>query len=371
MPEGRGFESFMSESLKIIHAADLHLDSPFEALGEKAAQRRREQRQLLFAIAELAREKKADMVLLAGDLLDSSSAYAETLDAVSAAFGSIKCPVFISPGNHDCLRCGSPYLRAELPENIHVFRGGWEWVELKEKSVRVYGAGYTDVFCPPLLRSFSAERKEGVINIGLLHGDLGSADSRYCPISPEEVAASGFDYLALGHKHTYSGLLRFGETVCAYPGCAEGRGFDECGEKGVLFIELADGRLNGEFIPLARRHYEIIELDISNGIPPCPMGREEDIVRIIFRGESDKAPNLGAIAREWENNFFALQLRDRSVARRELWELRFQDSLKGIFVRKMREKYENAHSEGEKQKIMQALRWGLAALEGGEAVEEI
>jgi len=185
------------------------------------------------------------------------------------------------------------------------------------------------------------------------------------------VAASGFDYLALGHQHTYSGLIRWGETVCAYPGCGEGRGFDECGEKGVLYIELAEGGVKGEFVPLAKRRYEIMELDISEGIPPCPSGRENDIVRIIFRGESDSAPNLDAIAREWEGNFFALQLRDRSTLRRELWEGSSQDSLRGLFLRKMRERYENAQNEGEKQKIIQALRWGLAALEGGEAVKEI
>lgn len=361
----------MSECLRIIHAADLHLDSPFEALGEKAALRRREQRELLFAIAELSREKKADMVLLAGDLLDSSSAYAETFEALSAAFGSLACPVFISPGNHDCLRPGSPYLRADIPENIRIFRGGWECVELKEKGARVYGAGYTDIICPPLLRSFRAEREKGILNIGLLHGDLGGAESRYCPITAEEVAASGLDYLALGHQHTYSGLIRCGESVCAYPGCSEGRGFDECGEKGVLYIELAEGSVVGEFIPLARRRYEIMELDVSDGIPQCPAGREEDIVRIIFRGESDRAVDLAAVAREWESSFFALQLRDRSTLRRELWEGSSQDSLRGLFLRKMRERYENAPNEGEKQKVIQALRWGLAALEGGEAVKEI
>ena len=361
----------MRESLKIIHAADLHLDSPFEALGEKAALRRREQRELLFAIAELAREKKADMVLLAGDLLDSSSAYAETFEALSAAFGSLECPVFIAPGNHDCLRPGSPYLRADIPENIRVFRGEWECAELEEKGARIYGAGFADIICPPLLRSFHAEREEGIVNIGLLHGDLGAAESRYCPITAEEVAASGLDYLALGHQHTYSGLIRCGDTVCAYPGCSEGRGFDECGEKGVLFLEVAEGSVKGEFIPIARRRYEIMELDISEGIPQCPAGRENDIVRIIFRGESDSAPDLGAIEREWEGNFFSLQLRDRSTLRRELWEGSSQDSLRGLFLRKMREKYENAPNEREKQKIIQALRWGLAALEGGEAVKEI
>ncbi len=369
MPESGGFENIM---IKIIHAADLHLDSPFEALGEKAAQRRREQRSLLFAIAETAREKKADMVLLAGDLLDSDSAYAETFSALTAAFGGLGCPVFIAPGNHDFLSPASPYSRGVLPENIHIFRGNWQRIELPELGARIYGAGYTDIICPPLLRGFHAEREEGIINIGLLHGDLGAAaDSRYCPISPDEVAASGLDYLALGHQHTYSGLLRFGDSVCAYPGCPEGRGFDECGEKGILYIELESGSVRGEFIPLAQRHYEIMELDISEGIPPVPTGRENDIVRIILCGESDAAPDTAALQREWENSFFALQLRDRSTLRRELWDGSAQDSLRGLFLRKMRDKYDKAQNEDEKQKIIQALRWGLAALEGGEAVKDL
>lgn len=68
----------MSE-LKILHAADLHLDSPFEGLGAaKAARRREEQRRLLYRIAQLAETEQVDLVLLAGDLLDSYSTYAET-----------------------------------------------------------------------------------------------------------------------------------------------------------------------------------------------------------------------------------------------------------------------------------------------------
>ncbi len=362
----------MKKPLRIIHAADLHLDSPFEALGEKAAQRRREQRELLFATAETAREKSADLLLLAGDLLDSAAAYSETFLAIKSAFGELECPVFVSPGNHDHICPGSPYTRGDLPENVHVFGSGWSCCELPGLGAKVYGAGYTDALCPPLLRGFAAEREEGKLCIGLLHADLGAVgESRYCPITPEEVAASGFDYLALGHQHTYSGLLRFGETFCAYPGCPEGRGFDECGEKGILYLELEPGSAKAEFIPLARRRYDIIELDISEGMPPLPSGREEDIVRIILTGESDFAPDLAALQREWEPKFFALQLRDRSTLRRELWDGSSQDSLRGLFLRKMREKYDNAPTEREKQKIIQALRWGLAALEGGEAVREI
>lgn len=362
----------MTRPIRIIHAADLHLDSPFEALGEKAAVRRAEQRELLGSIADIAREREADMLLLAGDLLDTTSAYAETFSALRAAFGGLGCPVFIAPGNHDCFSAASPYAKGRLPENVHIFRGGWQCIELPEIGARIYGAGYTDVVCAPLLRSFSAERAEGTVNIGLLHGDLGgSEDSRYCPISAEDVASSGLDYLALGHKHTYSGLLSFGGTVCAYPGCPEGRGFDERGEKGILYIEIENGEVSGEFIPLARRRYEIIELDISGGIPACPADHGEDIVRIILTGESDTAPDTAKLQREWEENFFALQLRDHSTLRRDIWEGSAQDSLRGLFLRKMREKYEAASTEGEKQKIVQALRWGLAALDGGEAVRGI
>lgn len=87
---------------KLLHAADLHLDSPFEGLGaKKAAQRRAEQRQLLYGIANLAKSEGVQMILLAGDLLDSDSAYAETAEDIAQAFGGLGIPVIISPGNHD------------------------------------------------------------------------------------------------------------------------------------------------------------------------------------------------------------------------------------------------------------------------------
>ncbi len=358
-------------ALRIIHAADLHLDSPFEALGEKAALRRREQRQLLYAIADTARERQAHMVLLAGDLLDSDCAYSETFAAITAAFGGLDCPVFIAPGNHDFLSPGSPYMRNPMPGNVHIFRGAWEAVELPGLGCRVYGAGYTDNICPPLLRGFRAEREDGIINIGLLHGDLGAGEGPYCPISAEDVAGSGLDYLALGHKHAFSGLMCFGDSVCAYPGCPEGRGFDECGEKGILYVEVGPGEVKGEFIPLAQRRYGIIELDITEGIPPMPTGHEQDIVRIILRGETGYAPDTAALHRQWEHGFFSLQLRDRSTLCRELWEGCNQDSLRGLFLRKMRDKYDASSTEAERDRIIQALRWGLAALEGREAVKEI
>ncbi len=108
--------------LKILHAADLHLDSPFEGLSAgKAAIRRKEQRELLARLADLAVTEQVDLVLLAGDLLDSANTYYETGEELIRALKGIPAPVFIAPGNHDWYSAKSPYARLRLPENVQVF----------------------------------------------------------------------------------------------------------------------------------------------------------------------------------------------------------------------------------------------------------
>ena len=139
--------------IRILHAADLHLDSPFEGLSEeKAALRRSEQRQLLRALAQLRAESGAQLVLLAGDLFDSASAWAGTEDTLRLAIAEMEAPVFISPGNHDFYARGGRWQRLALPENARLFTGGrLEHFDLPELGVRVWGAAFTDRVSGPLL----------------------------------------------------------------------------------------------------------------------------------------------------------------------------------------------------------------------------
>lgn len=89
-------------TIRILHSADLHLDSPFEGLSHgKAAVRRVEQRRLLSRMAELAQREHVDLVLLSGDLLDSSCTYLETGEELIRSLQAMAVPVFIAPGNHD------------------------------------------------------------------------------------------------------------------------------------------------------------------------------------------------------------------------------------------------------------------------------
>ena len=160
--------------IKFLHAADLHLDAPFAALSpEQAAARRQEQRELLTELAEAANTHDCDLVLLAGDLFDSAGASDETLLALRRALASIRAPVFISPGNHDCLLPGSAYLTERWPENVHIFKtDAIEAVELPEKQLRVYGAGFAARHEGPLLEGFHAKADGRTNLLGGVRNDL-------------------------------------------------------------------------------------------------------------------------------------------------------------------------------------------------------
>ena len=180
--------------LHILHAADLHLDAPFAALDPgQAARRRSEQRLLLDKLADLAAERKADLVLLSGDLLDSEQTYRETAQALAAALGRIDAPVVIAPGNHDYYSPSSLYAASFWPDNVHIFRS--EAVEVLDlPQVTVYGSAFTSPFrAASPLSGFHAP-SSGKPAVMVLHGDVDSPGSRYCPITRQEIAQSGLTY---------------------------------------------------------------------------------------------------------------------------------------------------------------------------------
>ena len=358
--------------LNIIHAADLHLDSPFEALGAKAQERREEQRALLSRIAELANERGADLLLLAGDLLDTASAYAETGEVLVSALGSVKCPVFISPGNHDYYGAFSPYARLKMPENVHVFtKNALQYYPIPELNVRVWGAAFTDVGSRPILRGVTVPKQEDTLDVCVLHGEAEAPASRYDPVTAEDIANSGMDYIALGHIHTFGGLRRAGNTFYAWPGCPEGRGFDECGEKGVLQLRLSSGACAAELIPTCARRYEVLECPYDAVMQSVPAGAQRDIYRIVLTGECETPPDAEALQKQLADRFYALQIVDKTRVRRDIWALSERDDLRGVFLRKMRARLDAAQSEDEKNEITQATRWALAALDRGEAVRAL
>ncbi len=364
--------------MRIIHGADFHLDSPFDGLSpQQAVQRRAEQRQLLERLAALAEDVQAQAVLLSGDLLDGERVYAETAEALISALGRIHAPVFIAPGNHDPFTPNSPYARFTWPDHVTIFSSGhFQSVELPDCNAVVHGAAFT---APrqeeSLLHGFSAPA-DGRLHLMALHGQVdGSQEGGYNPIDEDEIAASNLDYLALGHVHQYSGLCRSGSVPWAYCGCPEGRGFDELGPKGVLYIQVEKGcSPQVEFVPLCARQYRILRLPVtpedsadSIAAQIQAQSAREDLVRVILTGESgDKPINLSEIENKCRPLFYSLSLRDETSVSRGLWERLEEDNLTGLFLRGLQTKLSAAVDEEETDLVQMAARFGLAALENRE-----
>jgi exonuclease SbcD len=364
-----------ADMISFIHGADFHLDSPFSALPpEQAAERRAEQRALFASLASLA--EGVDLVFLAGDLFDGDQIYPETADCIRRTLGQISAPVLIAPGNHDWVSRHSPYRQVGWPSNVHVFDSeSVTSVFFPSLGCTVYGAGFLAPECRrSLLEGFRASQSESGYQFMVMHGEVGSGTGAYNPITRQEIEESGLDYLALGHIHQYSGPQQAGNTAYAWPGCPQGRGFDETGEKGVLRGQADETGVTLSFLPLAAHRYweqsVVLQPDedpLETILAALPEGTEQDIYRIILKGESGaEGLDIEALSEALAPRFYHVALRDKSAIRQELWARAEEDTLTGLFLKKMREKMDAAPTEAEHLRLQKAVRFGLAALEGRE-----
>ena len=357
--------------VRIVHAADLHLDSAFGALtGEQARLRRREGRELLTRIGDYANRLNAELVLLAGDLFDSEITYRETIEQLRDVLASVRAQVFIAPGNHDFYSAKSPYATLRWPENVHIFRSTQiERVELPELSCAVYGAAFTAPSQSRGLLAGFAAPDDGLTHIMVLHGDLGGTEPRYNLITREQIERSNLDYLALGHKHLHDGFHRAGRTVYAYAGCPEGRGFDEPGEKGILCGEVGGEKSNLKFLPTAKRRYQLMSVDITGDAESALRGAlpedcANDLLRVTLTGETDeRGLPLARLYERFSGTCFHLELCDATRIAEDVWARAQEDSLRGLFLRELQQKLRAATSDAERAKIEAAARLGLAALD--------
>ena len=331
--------------LKILHSADWHLDSPFGGFSEAQRLLLKEQQKLLPGkIADLCRRENCDLMLLAGDIFDGEASR-DTIETLKEALARCGVPVFIAPGNHDFCAPSSPWLTESWPKNVHIFTVGLESVVLESLSCRVYGAGFRSMDCPSLLEGFRAEGGTRY-KIAVLHGDPTQRESPYNPVTAGQVKASGLQYLALGHIHK-AGAFQNGNTLCVWPGCPMGRGWDETGDKGVCIVTLED-EAKVQAVSLDTVHFYDLEADV--GADPVsalesllPPQGSRDFYRIALTGNADV--DLKSVYREFPD-FPNLTLLDKTEPPVDLWENSDSDTLEGMYFqllyRAMEEQPENA-----------------------------
>jgi DNA repair exonuclease SbcCD nuclease subunit len=345
--------------IKILHSADWHLGSPLlqKASLKTALMGVPEQ------IAALCKQENCDMMLLSGDLFDGIPS-ADTVQAVRNALEGASVPVFISPGNHDFVSPGSPWLTESWPENVHIFTHPvMEAVDVPHLNCCVYGAGFLSMDCPGLLEDFSPTHTEKYA-VGVLHGDPTQLSSPYCPITSEQVSQSKLHYLALGHIHK-GDSFHAGSTLCAWPGCPMGRGYDETGEKGVLIVTV-DETANARFVPLNVPKFFDLAVDVNTSLDTVlpPLGNE-DYYRITLVGTGEK-PNLEALQQGY-SRFPNLVLRDRSSLPVDIWSSAGEDTLEGKYFQLLRNALEQA-DENTQRKLHIAAEISRKLLDGQEVV---
>ena len=374
--------------MKLLHASDFHLDSPLSGLStEKSTQRRRELREIPSRLAALARDEEVDLVLLPGDLFDGERVYPETVRALVGALEDMAAPVFIAPGNHDYYHPKSPYASPFWPDHVHIFTDPeLQEVELPGLNCVVHGCAFTAPHREDDPLAGFTVPADGRLHLLCVHGEVGLTGN-YAPIDPKSLERSGTAYAALGHIHA-AGSGRAGKTLWAYPGCPEGRGFDELGQKGALIVSFGENAQLGisspdgppmvpidlgiqsaaaKFVPVCRRQYRVETVNVNDFATALPTGQCPDLVRILLAGECPDAPDLAAFTAQAAPHFFHVELCDRTTLPVDLWARGSEDSLTGLFLREMRARLEAADGD-EKDKLLLAARFGLAALEGGEDI---
>lgn len=369
--------------VKVFHCADIHLDSPFSLFSPREAEKRRTELRAAFTSALMyAREKKADIFIISGDLFDGEYVTRDTRELLVREFA--KCgdmKIFISPGNHDPLGVGSPYESTEFPKNVHVFGGERECVRLDELGVDVYGFGFTSKNHLSSPVAGWSIRDKSRINILVCHGDMYGTDGATGPITKNEIAASGFDYIALGHIHKPTGLMVENGVYYSYPGCIEGRGFDEQGYKGAMFGTVDKGSVDMQLKRFSKSRYESVSVDISKASEKM---EALDIIRSSIRQYTEDTALRLTLTGELKNAFvilpneigkgceypYYIEIIDETYIAPVLGELEQSNTLKGIFVRKLLAQMNGVDRDSEEYRVLSlALKYGIAALEDRSVVD--
>jgi DNA repair exonuclease SbcCD nuclease subunit len=218
----------------VLHTSDCHLGSGTHGREERA-----------FAQAiELARRERVDAVLVAGDLFDSARMSDETLEWTAAQLDTLVCPVVIVPGNHDVFDERSVHHRFDISarcEHVQFIDDhDGRLVEVPGTDVVMWGRAMIEH--EPGYRPFDglpappSDRWTIAVGHGLLLAD-GPA-FRSSPIFDADLAGVLWDYVALGHVHTYR-EVRDEPTPVRYCGATAS---SRAGDAGVVLVDFVPGR---------------------------------------------------------------------------------------------------------------------------------
>jgi len=374
---------------RLLHLADLHLGWTPRDLPVALADARRAQRDTrLHEAVDLALRERVHAVLVVGDLFDTFDPPAELVRDARAALERLVAAgiqVVTVPGNHDewtyarsvyrreAERWPGLLVRTPMPDHVASWTLDGATVHLHAVA---YLGGVTDVRnVLEALPDTSGEGHHVFLGHGTLtHAGADLADERSLPLPGAALANAGYDYVALGHLHAAS-ERRLGRALAAYPGCVGGKGFDDPGADAWTLVHLGAHGARVERRTALGPAVRDLALDVSacddEVAVEAALGallerHAGDLVRVRLRGALPAPVDAGELASRCAGALFHLRVEDRtsSVAPALLEAWAASPTVRGAFVRRLRERLDATHEPVERERVTRALRMGLSALAG-------
>ncbi|MBN1163922.1 MAG: DNA repair exonuclease [Candidatus Krumholzibacteriota bacterium] len=372
------------DKIKILHTADIHMGAPFEFLGERGGEQRRAIREVFSRITALA-AADYDLLLVAGDLFDDGFNVAEKdlLAAVEAlsSLGS-GCRAVILPGSHDYWTAGSVYerdaKRLEGAGKVNILTPDNNLLTIPELSLTVHGGVLTSNATSRNLLADLIPDPEVSWNVAVLHGSVSGASAAQEEENPIELGEmrKGFDYLALGHWHSFNQIRDSGPPVI-YSGAPELINRDQAGAGSVVSVELSRAGVRARKIAVGRRRIERIALECG-GIGSTEeltarikerVGKDRDLVlEISLSGiiGAEAVMDLSLAEELLSERYFSVRFAGKGPAREISAEELSQvppDTVAGKYIKLLLERIGQA-PEQEKEKLEEALQLGYHLFRG-------
>lgn len=348
--------------MKIIHTADLHLESKMHVNLDKSKSKER-RTELLYAFERLIKQAISEdvrVIIIAGDMFDTSSVKESTKKYILGLFKNNPDIDFLYlPGNHDE---DNLLTFEELPKNVFQFSD--EWKQYTYNDVCISGIIFNDQTSKYLYDTLKLD--ENMKNIVVMHGQISNYNVKEC-INLKLLENKNIDYLALGHIHSYDIEKLDDRGIYAYCGCLEGRGFDEIGPKGYLLLDTDQG-MQPRFIKNCSRCLYDIEFDITNcddwysieqGVfSKLSYIRSEDIVKLRLKGyyKISLIKQIESLSLKINDQFYFGKVVDESKLEINISDYEHEVSLKSEYILKV---MASNKTDEDKQKLIEI---GLKAL---------
>lgn len=361
--------------MKIIHCGDLHLDSKMTSnlSKEQAKERKMEILRTFTRMVDYASKNGVRAIMIAGDLFDTHNISATARNLVKdTILQNPDIDFFYLKGNHD----DDNFLSRldETPSNLKLF--GNKWTKYSYGNIAITGLELNSNNRLTAYNSLVLDHD--VFNVVLLHGQLSEYGNKKDAesISIDNLKNKNIDYLALGHYHEYQdGSLDARGAYC-YCGCLEGRGFDECGDKGFVVLDIDEHIRHAtyEFVPFGYRTLYTVPVDVSGVMTTQEAATKieqvisekgyssRSLVKIVLCGEVDVDCEINCefLQDMFQNYFYFEKVYDETTLLINYSDYEKDVSLKGEFIRMV------LSSDLDEARKTEVIRCGIQALIGEE-----